>query len=98
MITRQEFKKALNKIGFDINSSPNGRNDFILNEKGKKSKIRVLSSHLEVRSNHLFGESFNGDITFYFDCCRIEHDKENNTVNLISNKEEGIYISFHNFK
>lgn len=63
---RTELENALAKIGWKIDRSGNGLNDFIINNKGQATSFVVQGDMLEIRKE-LFGESFMGGIYLKLD-------------------------------
>lgn len=63
-MTREELETSLAKIGWRIDKSGNGLNDYIINDKNEVTSFVVRGNFLEVRK-YLFGKSsFNGSIHF----------------------------------
>lgn len=54
-MNKEEFVKAIEKVGFSIQKSWNGLNDKLISPTGTETDIRVLEDRLEPYSNQLFG-------------------------------------------
>lgn len=61
-VTKEELEKQLNRIGWSFK----GRypNQWIFDDKGHKTKIRVMGDRLEVEG--VFEESFTGSVLYSF--------------------------------
>ena len=96
-MTREDLKKALKRIGYRIENSYNGLNDFIINHKGERTAFVVNDElNIEIRKN-LFGSSFQGNFKIGMKSIKIRYIrsvKKIDGVSLVINKDT--WISFYN--
>jgi hypothetical protein len=102
MATRQDLEKALRLIGWHINNSHNGLNDWVYNHNNKRTNIRFEGrgeEKIEIKNEEaVFGKNSNGCIIFYLKECDIEINLESNAVNLFPKGTKGTGIAFYNFE
>ena len=98
MATRKEFEEALNKIGWSIYHSPNGLNDYIINNKNKETRFLISGEILKIGTD-LFGKNGSGTFRWELKDCKIKYYEDAKFVSISPSKEDpvkgGIFISFY---
>lgn len=93
----------LNKIGWRVNNSGNGLNDFIVNHYGEKTSLRVLSDRIEYRGDKgVFGKKgckygSCGCIIFYFKGSYIELT-DKNFISIVAKMRDDVFIQLNSFE
>lgn len=72
IITREDFEKKINEIGWAIKKSWNGLNDILVSPSGTETDLRVLSDSVTPYSVKLYGgERYGCVVRFYFESMEI---------------------------
>lgn len=94
-MTRENLEHYLAKIGWRIEKSWNGLNDYIINHLNEKTRFVVSNDKIEVRSN-LFGGDTNlgkGMFSISLEACSLKSGSDNpNKTEWISIEMQGNYI------
>lgn len=102
-LSRKRLETMLNKIGWRVNNSGNGLNDFIINHYGERTALRVLSDRIEFRGcEDTFGKKGCkygpcGTISFYFKGSQIELT-DKHCISIIAKGGDDVFIQLHSFK
>lgn len=88
---KEELKKALNKIGWDIK----GRypNEYIIDHKGARTGYRVRGDRIETISE------CSSDLCFYYKGIEIYELEENGKIDCVGIKAKGnedVFLQFYN--
>jgi len=71
-MTRTDLEQALSQIGWKINKSVDGQNDWLINDKNQTTKIKIIANHFHIGKGCLFGKDGIGDILISFENCDLD--------------------------
>lgn len=85
---RNQLETELAKIGYYINKSYNGNNDFIHNDKDEPLDIRVLSECIEINDHNSFG------CHFYFEGTEV-NEISKNCISICAKDNHKVFINLY---
>ncbi len=100
-MTRTELEKELALIGWRIEKSWNGLNDYIINYKGEKTSFVIRDNYLEIRTNLFGGKTSMSNGSIHFELANLSvssgNTVENGKVDWVSiNFSKKNFIQFFN--